>query len=171
VTQGAPFGPSKRWPRATSSRLRDGGKLRCTGATWSDAVVIFPVEVLALVNIERQAHAIRAKVAKGDKLTITAERIDGGKLRCTGATWSDAVVILQGEALALLNIERQAHAIRAKAPASMVKKEPPAPPISVRIISRPPPDEGSAPPDLREDDFEAPPDEGGARGKPSTCAA
>jgi hypothetical protein len=104
-------------------------------------------------------------------LTTTAERIDGGKLRCIGATWSDAVVIFPGEVLALVNIERQAHAIRAKAPASMVKKEPPAPPISVRIISRPPPDEGSAPPDLREDDFEAPPDEGGARGKPSTCAA
>jgi hypothetical protein len=27
-------------------------------------------------------------LAKADKLTITAERIDGGKLRCTGATWS-----------------------------------------------------------------------------------
>jgi hypothetical protein len=24
---------------------------------------------------------------------VTVERIDGGKLRCTGATWSDAVVI------------------------------------------------------------------------------
>jgi hypothetical protein len=31
-------------------------------------------------------------LAKGDKLTITVERTDGGKLRCTGATWSDAVV-------------------------------------------------------------------------------
>ena len=27
---------------------------RCTGATWSDAVVIYPGEALALVNIERQ---------------------------------------------------------------------------------------------------------------------
>jgi hypothetical protein len=25
-------------------------------------------------------------LAKGDKLTVTVERIDGGKLRCTGAT-------------------------------------------------------------------------------------
>jgi hypothetical protein len=30
-------------------------------------------------------------LAKGDKLTITVERADGGKLRCTGATWDDAV--------------------------------------------------------------------------------
>jgi hypothetical protein len=28
-------------------------------------------------------------LAKGDKLTVTVERIDGGKLRCTGATWSE----------------------------------------------------------------------------------
>jgi hypothetical protein len=40
-------------------------------------------------------------------LTVTVERIDGGKLRCTGATWSDAVVIYPGEALAFVNIERQ----------------------------------------------------------------
>jgi hypothetical protein len=38
---------------------------------------------------------------------VTVERIDGGKLRCTAATWDDAVVILPGEALALVNIERQ----------------------------------------------------------------
>jgi hypothetical protein len=38
-------------------------------------------------------------LAKGDKLTVTVERIDGGKLRCTGATWSDAVVICPGEIL------------------------------------------------------------------------
>jgi hypothetical protein len=30
---------------------------------------------------------------EADKLTITVERIDGGNLRCTGATWFDAVVI------------------------------------------------------------------------------
>ena len=36
-------------------------------------------------------------LAKGDKLTVTVERIDGGKLRCTGATWTDAVVIFPGE--------------------------------------------------------------------------
>jgi hypothetical protein len=45
-------------------------------------------------------------LAKGDKLTITAERIDGDKLRCTGATWSYAVVIFPGEVLAFQNIER-----------------------------------------------------------------
>jgi hypothetical protein len=36
-------------------------------------------------------------LAKGDKLTVTAERLDDGKLRCTSATWSDAVVIFPGE--------------------------------------------------------------------------
>jgi hypothetical protein len=39
-------------------------------------------------------------------MTVTVERADGGKLRCTGATWSDAVVIYPGEALALANNER-----------------------------------------------------------------
>jgi hypothetical protein len=63
-------------------------------------------------------------LAKGDKLTVTVERIDGGKLRCTGATWTDAVVIL-----AFRNIERQAHALRAPAPGGVVKDPPPAPPI------------------------------------------
>jgi hypothetical protein len=58
-------------------------------------------------------------------------------LRCTGATWSDAVVILQGEALALVNIERQAHAIRFKVPGNGTA--------------------GPAQPDPGEDDFEAPP--------------
>jgi hypothetical protein len=66
----------------------NGGKLRCTGATWTDAVVIFPGEVLAFQNIERQAHALRAparahrrrqaRMRSGHPL----ERIDGGKLRC-----------------------------------------------------------------------------------------
>src|SRR5690242_4182987 len=46
---------------------------------------------------------------------VTVERIDGGKLRCTGATWRDAIVILPGEVLAFQNIERQAHALRAPA--------------------------------------------------------
>ena len=49
-------------------------------------------------------------LAKGDKLTVTVERIDEGKLRCTGATWTDAVVIFPGEVLAFQNSERQAHA-------------------------------------------------------------
>jgi hypothetical protein len=56
-----------------------------------------------------EAQRIAANVTN---LPITAERIDGGKLRCAGATWSDAVVIFPGEALALVNIERQAHALR-----------------------------------------------------------
>ena len=30
------------------------------------------------------------KLPPPDKLTVTVERIDGGKFRCTGATWSDA---------------------------------------------------------------------------------
>jgi hypothetical protein len=37
-------------------------------------------------------------------LTVTVERIDNGKLRCTGASCTDAVVIMPGECLALLNI-------------------------------------------------------------------
>jgi hypothetical protein len=28
-------------------------------------------------------------LAKGDKLTVTVERVDGGKLRCTGASGGD----------------------------------------------------------------------------------
>jgi hypothetical protein len=50
---------------------------------------------------------LRQTLAMADKLTVTVKRIDGGKLRCTGATWSDAVVIHSWEALALVNIERQ----------------------------------------------------------------
>ena len=46
-------------------------------------------------------------LAKGDKLTVTVERVDDGKLRWTGATWSDAVVIFPDEVLAFQNIERQ----------------------------------------------------------------
>jgi hypothetical protein len=64
-----------------------------------------------------------------DKLTITAERIDGGKLRCTSATWSDPVVILEGEFLALKNIDRQVHAIRT---ALGVEKGPPGTYTGVR---------------------------------------
>jgi hypothetical protein len=67
------------------------------------------------------------------KSSVAAERIDGGKLRCTGATWS--VVIFPGEVLAFQNIERQAHALRAPAPGGVVKDPP-------------------AEPDLGEDDFE-----------------
>jgi hypothetical protein len=78
---------------------------------------------------------VHQTLAKGDKLTISVEGIDGGKLRCTSATWSDAVVILQGEALAIVNIERQAHAIRARAPGQAAAA-------------------GPAQPDPGEDDFE-----------------
>jgi hypothetical protein len=100
---------------------------------------------------------------------VTVERVDGGKLRCTGATWTDAVVIFPGEVLAFQNIERQAHVLRAPAPGAVVKDQP-------------------AEPDLGEDDFEAPSRRGGRHppisvrmisrplrwgraGKPSTSAA
>ena len=48
---------------------------------------------------------------------MTVERLDGGKLRCAGATSSDAVVIYPGEALALVNVERQVLSSAPKAPA------------------------------------------------------
>jgi hypothetical protein len=38
--------------------------MRCTGATWSDAVVIFPVEVLALIT-ERGQIAVHRRDAVG----------------------------------------------------------------------------------------------------------
>jgi hypothetical protein len=46
-------------------------------------------------------------------LTLTVERIGGGKLRCT--SWDDAMVIMPGEAL-VVNLARQAHAPRTPAP-------------------------------------------------------
>jgi hypothetical protein len=57
----------------------------------------------------------------------SVERIGGVKLRCTGATWSDAVVIFPGEVLTFQNIERQAHALRAPAPGGCGTDPPPAP--------------------------------------------
>jgi hypothetical protein len=66
----------------------------------------------------------------------SVERIDGGKLRCPCATWSDAVVIFPGDVFAFQNIERQAHALRANAPP--------------RVWYRPP----AGTPDLGEDDFD-----------------
>jgi hypothetical protein len=93
---------------------------------------------------------------------VTVERIDGGKLRCTGATCLDAVVIYPREILAFQNIERQAHALlRAKGPGPPdLGPLPTRAPDLVRMISRPlpaaPPRSralptgGSAPPDLRE---------------------
>ena len=73
-------------------------------------------------KVTKQLSHTPPTLAKGDKVTVTVERIDGGKLRCTGATSSDAVVIYPGEILAFQNIERQAHALRAPAPG----REPPA---------------------------------------------
>jgi hypothetical protein len=54
------------------------------------------------------------------------ERIDGGKLRCTGATWSDAVVVLPDQVLTLSNHERQVHIGRGHRAA----ERPSTPPIS-----------------------------------------
>ena len=48
------------------------------------------------------------------------------QLRCTCSTWDDAVVVPKGEALTFVNIERQVHALRTKAPP--VQKGPPAAP-------------------------------------------
>jgi hypothetical protein len=39
---------------------------------------------------------------------VTVERADDGKLRCTCATWDDAVVMLKGEALRGEALSRQA---------------------------------------------------------------
>jgi hypothetical protein len=84
-------------------------------------------------------------LAKADKLIVTAERADDGKLRCTCTTWDDAVVILKGEALTLVNIERQVLPC-AKAPAGVWYIPPPASPISVRLFRGPSRRGGSAPP-------------------------
>jgi hypothetical protein len=39
-----------------------------------------------------------SRAIDGGKLRrdFTVERIDGGKLRCTGASWDDALVIMSG---------------------------------------------------------------------------
>jgi hypothetical protein len=75
---------------------------------------------------------------------VTVERAGDGKLRCTCTTWDDAVVMLRGEALTLVNIERQVP-LGAKAPADVVQTP-------------------RRHPRSREDDFEAAPGEG-ARGE------
>ena len=102
-----------------------------------------------------------AMCGQNAKLTVTVERIDGGKLRCTGATWTDAVIIFPGEVLAFQNIERQAHALRAPAPGAVVKDQPAEPDLGEDDFETPP--DGVGTPRSREDDFEAPPGEGGAR--------
>jgi hypothetical protein len=85
--------------------------------------------------------------------TVAVERVDGGKLRCTGATWSDAVVIFPGEVLAFQNIERQTHVLRAPALGTVVES-------SSRAHRRGKPRARWA----RDDAVRAPPDEG-ARGR------
>jgi hypothetical protein len=72
----------------------DGGKLRATCATWDDAVVIYPARRWPL-GVERQVRIKRPSSPRAA---------------------DDAVVILRGEALTLVNIERQVHVRRAKAP-------------------------------------------------------
>jgi hypothetical protein len=60
-------------------------------------------------------------------LTVVAERIEGGKLRVTCPSWDDVVVIHPAECLALVNIERQVHVLRAKAPLPAQAGPPAAP--------------------------------------------
>jgi hypothetical protein len=79
-------------------------------------------------------------------LTLTVERIGGGKLRCR--TRDDAVVIMPGEAL-VVNLARPAHALRAPAPGTAA----------------------AAAPDPGEDDFQARPDEGRAGKAVDLCHA
>jgi len=75
------------------------------------------------------AYSIRggAYQAEGDSDRAIEDFTNGGKLRCTGATWTDAVVIFPGEVLAFQNIERQAHALRAPARAHR-RRQAPLPP-------------------------------------------
>jgi hypothetical protein len=202
------------WDRAIDEARTFGGKLRCTGATWSDAVVILQPQAHALrapapgtvvetppaaapdpgeddfeggrmsrrcrAHRRRQAaarlgttpfgplsykggfgtppisvrtistappegvgrHPISARTIRrplptrgvgtprsdeddfeADKLTLTIERIRGGKLRCT--SWDDAVVIMPGEALAFVNLARPAHALQLRVGTSGVGMIPP----------------------------------------------
>ena len=53
-------------------------------------------ELFTKVNKQFGDTGALQTLAKGDKLTVTVERIDGGKLRCTGASWGDALVIMSG---------------------------------------------------------------------------
>jgi hypothetical protein len=126
----------------------DGGKLRFTGATWSDAVVIFRAKFwpskISCAPGPCAGQGGRPPCGgtrfwrgrfRGGRMSghfTSVERIDGGKLRCTGATWSDPVVIFPGEVLAFQNIERQAHVLRAPAPGGVVK-DPPAKPDCVKV--------------------------------------
>jgi hypothetical protein len=79
----------------------------------------------------------------------------------TCASRSDAVVILEGQCLALVNIDRQVHALRAKAPllprqVHVAPREGPPSAAACPSASTPPLDPG-------EDDFQAPRDERRAR--------
>ena len=64
----------------------------------------FFVRVCCRLHPEQHGRDKRSE-GSGAGATVTVERLAGGNLRCTGATWSDAVVIYPGEALALVNIE------------------------------------------------------------------
>ena len=75
-----------------------------------------------------KSAGLRQTLAMADKLTDTVERHDGGKFRCTGATSSDAVVIYPGEALALVNIERQVLPSAPRLPRSRTAEAGPGPP-------------------------------------------
>jgi hypothetical protein len=75
------------------------------------------------------------EAAPDEGVSLRAHR--RGKLRCTGATWSDAVVIFPGEVLAFQNIERQAHALRAPAPGAVVEHPPAAAPHMWRLRAQP----------------------------------
>jgi hypothetical protein len=77
---------------------------------------------------------LRQTLAMADKLTVTVERIDGGKFRCTGATWSDAVVIYPGEALGPCGHRAPGAALRAKAPSVQDGRGRPRSPWSAGVI-------------------------------------
>jgi hypothetical protein len=153
-------------PRIVAERAEDG-KLRCTCATWDDAVVVLKNEALTLVNIERQVHALRTKAPPVVKGPPAAPDLGDGKLRCTCTTWDDAVVMLRGEALTLVNIERQ---VPRGGPDSCEHRAPGA-----TLGAKAPADVVQTPrrhPRSREDDFGAPLDDwggwNGAGRKPST---
>ena len=95
----------------------DGGKLRCHRRDVVRRRGDFSGRSFGLPKYRASGPCAPGPCAGQGKLSVAAERIDGGKLRCTGATWSVAVVMFPVEVLAFQNIERQAHALRANASA------------------------------------------------------
>jgi hypothetical protein len=97
--------PRREGPRTASSRSRAACRRRCARRR-ADPLVGSGRRTCAWRSMFTNAsaspwvdhHRVRPRraqtLAKGDKLTVTLERIDGGKLRCAGATWSAAVVVL-----------------------------------------------------------------------------